>query len=310
MSTIIKLRCIDQVLTFDSTPIIASGGQQEDFVQVEFCPKWDGLVKSAVFWRDGVATIPVMLDENDSCAIPPEVMFDDGRIHLGFFGVGADGKQRTSLVLSYVIHAGAITSESVPRNPTADLYTQVLAKYAEVHAAALQAIEEARGVVAEAARTADAAEQSAQYATQAADEAAQAADEAAQAAEEAAKASQFASGSYVGTGTYGEAKPSTLTFDFPPKAILFYGAVRSSRYGKSVYPMVMICGAGEYSLCTDGLNRYHLGNVTVNGNTASWYTTNLEKAYDSETEAHTDVTIIPYGQMNGAGKTYHYVAIG
>ena len=56
MSTIIKVRCVDQVLTFDSTPIIASGGVEEDFLQVEFCPKWDGLAKTAgklpIGWKD------------------------------------------------------------------------------------------------------------------------------------------------------------------------------------------------------------------------------------------------------------------
>lgn len=131
MSTIIKLKCVDQVLAFDSTPIIASGGQGEDFVQVDFCPKWDGLVKTAVFWLNEQDAYHVLLDENDSCAIPPEVLIDEGRIYLGFFGVG-DDKQRTSQVLGYNVVKGAITADSAPDNPTADLYTQLLARYLEM----------------------------------------------------------------------------------------------------------------------------------------------------------------------------------
>ena len=157
MGTIIKLRCIDQVLTFDSTPLIASGGVEEDRVQVEFCPKWDGLVKTAVFWRNEEEAFHVLLDEEDGCAIPPEVLIDEGRIYLGFFGVGADGKQRTSQVQSYNIVKGAITLASAPDNPTADLYTQLLARYAEVLAGAQEAAQIAAQAVDAAADAAQAA---------------------------------------------------------------------------------------------------------------------------------------------------------
>lgn len=132
MSTIIKLRCIDQVLTFDSTPLIASGGVEEDRVEVDFCPKWDGLIKTATFWRNEKDAFHVLLDEDDSCAIPKEVLIDEGAIYLGFFGVSADGKQRTSQVLRYNVVKGAITTDAAPDAPTADIYTQLLAKYLEM----------------------------------------------------------------------------------------------------------------------------------------------------------------------------------
>lgn len=132
MSTIIKLRCIDQVLTFDSTPLIASGGVEEDRVQVEFCSKWDGLIKTAVFWRNEKDAYHVLMDEDDSAAIPKEVLIDEGRIYLGFFGVSAEEKQRTSQVLAYNVVKGAITLDAAPDNPTVDLYTQLLAKYLEM----------------------------------------------------------------------------------------------------------------------------------------------------------------------------------
>lgn len=136
MSTIIKLRCLDQVLTFESTPVIASGGLEEDFIQVEFCSKWDGMIRTAVFWRSEKDVYHVMLDENDTCAIPKEVLTDDGTLYFGLFGVSADGRQRTSEAMRYTIQKGAITSGTKPPDPTPDIYTDLIAKYNEMIAIA------------------------------------------------------------------------------------------------------------------------------------------------------------------------------
>lgn len=132
MSTIIKVRCTDQVLTFENTPVIASGGLEEDFVSFAFCSKWDGLVKTAVFWRSEEEVYHVLLDEVDSCPIPREVLAVEGVIYFGVFGVSEAGKQRTSEVLRYNIAKGAITEGTKPTDPTPDIYTQILQEYAEL----------------------------------------------------------------------------------------------------------------------------------------------------------------------------------
>ena len=129
MSTIIKVRCTDQVLTFENTPVIASGGLEEDFVSFEFCSKWDGLVKTAVFWRSEKEAYHVLLDEADSCLIPREVLAVEGVIYFGVFGVNEAGKQRTSEVLRYNVAKGAITEGTKPSDPTPDIYTQILAEF-------------------------------------------------------------------------------------------------------------------------------------------------------------------------------------
>ena len=129
MSTIIKVRCTDQVLTYENTPVIASGGLEEDFVSFEFCSKWDGLVKTAVFWRSEKDAYHVLLEEDDTCPIPPEVLAVEGVIYFGVFGVSETGKQRTSEVLRYNIVKGAITEDSKPSDPTPDIYTQILAEF-------------------------------------------------------------------------------------------------------------------------------------------------------------------------------------
>lgn len=118
---------------------------------------------------------------------------------------------------------------------------------------------------------------------------------------------RFAAGSYSGIGTYGQNNPNRLTFDFAPKVLVIYGAVRTHSNSYAVYPMMMLCAAGEYSFCGDGLNVKTYGKVTVEGNTVSWYTTNTEGDWTGE---EYDYTIVPYGQMNGAGKTYYYAALG
>lgn len=127
MSTI-KVICIDRALAFENTPLIASGGMDEDFVSFTFCKEWTGYERTAVFWRSETEVYHVRLNETDACQIPPEVTTDEGTIYFGVFGVTTEGKQRTSNVLTYHIAKGAITVGTMPSDPTPDIYTQFLAE--------------------------------------------------------------------------------------------------------------------------------------------------------------------------------------
>lgn len=132
MGTTIRVRCTDQVLTYENTPTIASGGRQEDFVAFEFCSRWDGFVRTAVFWRTEAEAYHVLLDDADTCEIPREVLQKDGVIYFGVFGVNAEQRQRTTETLTYKIVKGAITEGTKPSDPTPDIYTQLQAAYAAV----------------------------------------------------------------------------------------------------------------------------------------------------------------------------------
>lgn len=132
MNTLIKVTCIDQVLTLENTPTVASGGLNEDYVEFSFCSKWDGLEVTAVFWRDEKNAYHVLLDEANCCQVPPEVTAEEGLIHFGVFGVNAAGKQRTSNVLTYRVEKGAITTDTKPSDPTPEIYQQLLTQYAEI----------------------------------------------------------------------------------------------------------------------------------------------------------------------------------
>lgn len=131
MSTI-KVICVDQVLAFEETPIIASGGLNENFVEFSFCSQWDGFAKTAVFWRSEEEVLHVVLDGKNTCQIPPELTTEEGRITFGVFGVDPSHRQRTSNLLTYHIEKGAITVGTTPPSPTPDIYTQILAGYANL----------------------------------------------------------------------------------------------------------------------------------------------------------------------------------
>ena len=158
--TIIRVRCIDQVLTFESTPTITSGGLGEDFVNFQFCSKWDGTAKTAVFWRTPEEAYHAVLDLDGTCAVPHEVLADEGVFYFGVYGVYSDGRRRTSEVQRYLIGKGVITESTEPSDPTPDMYTQLLARYAE----ALEELARAEAVAVEAASAAKAAQQAAESA--------------------------------------------------------------------------------------------------------------------------------------------------
>lgn len=122
--TTIHVACIDQRLTAISSPRIASGGKNENVIEFEFCPLWDGFSKTAIFYRDMDTVFHVALADN-CCHIPSEVLADKGAVYFGVFGV-KDDITRTSEVLRYQVVQGALTEGTEPADPTPELYEQIL----------------------------------------------------------------------------------------------------------------------------------------------------------------------------------------
>lgn len=100
-------------------------------------------------------------------------------------------------------------------------------------------------------------------------------------------------GSYVGTGTYGAAKPNALTMKFEPKFVIFWqGSIGSSVVDVySTNPFYWIYN-GDKMFPTSSTNNYNCF-VTLNGITLTWYSPRNK-----------------YAQYNDETKEYHYVAIG
>lgn len=131
--TLIQVTCTDQLLTASARPVIASGGVEVDRVSFNFCDKWDGLIKTAVFYRSADEVYHVLLDAEDECCIPKEVLRDPGLLYIGVFGV-RDGKVvRPSSTLTYNVTQGAITSATAVPDPTPDIYTQLLGQIGDLN---------------------------------------------------------------------------------------------------------------------------------------------------------------------------------
>ena len=105
---------------------------------------------------------------------------------------------------------------------------------------------------------------------------------------------KIATGSYVGTGTYGADNPNTLTFDFKPKFIIItIDAEKPSASNPCffVYPWMY---STRYQTSSNTYYTY----VTWLDKGISWYA-----QYDNGNSA-------PSSQLNREGVTYHYFAIG
>ena len=126
--SIIQVSCIDQTLRLTNTPVIASGGVGEDFVEFSFCPLWDGYIKTGVFYNDR-GVFYSFLDDTNTCIVPAQAL-EPGNLFISVFGY-KDGVTRTAEVLPYQIIEGAVIA--VP-DPDPDVYTQILQEIAELRA--------------------------------------------------------------------------------------------------------------------------------------------------------------------------------
>jgi hypothetical protein len=152
MSTI-KVSCTDQVLAITDSPVLASGGVNENFIEFDFCEQWDGFGKTCVFFRERGECSYSILDSSDKCVIPPEATAGAGRMYFGVVGVNETGTVRTSELLGYRIVAGAVTE--VP-DPTPALYQQILGQLAGLREDVTNAVENVNGIAQQAAAAATA----------------------------------------------------------------------------------------------------------------------------------------------------------
>lgn len=124
MGTTIKIKCIDQTLTYEGTPTIASGGVNEDYVEFEFNTLWDGFSKVAVFYQNKGEIYYSLVSTDNTAVIPKEVIAKKGIMYLGVFGVKGN-VTLTSQVLQYRIENGALDGFT-PVEPTPEIYQQIL----------------------------------------------------------------------------------------------------------------------------------------------------------------------------------------
>ncbi len=130
MSTI-NVNCLDQTMTIVNSPIIASGGVLENYIEFTFCSEWSGFTKTAVFFADKTPNYYSVIDLENRCVIPHEVTKKKGKMSFGVIGVNEEGVRRTSQVLHYKIVEGGELEGAEPSDPTPDVWEQCLAQIGE-----------------------------------------------------------------------------------------------------------------------------------------------------------------------------------
>lgn len=106
----------------------------------------------------------------------------------------------------------------------------------------------------------------------------------------AVTAPKIETGSYIGTGTYGQSNPNTLTFGFVPRLVMVSPTASGFTDNTLSKPFLWFEGITSVLDKAFGYNN----NVTREGNTISWYT---GASY-------------PLNQFNISGTIYYYIAIG
>jgi hypothetical protein len=113
----IRVKTAGQKLVRVDCPRIASGDKNIDYLQINFCPDWNGYAKQAVFYRDENNPYYAIVNDDNTCLIPWEVLQTGGLFYFGIIGI--DGERRkTSETISYMIASGITTENLRPSNPT------------------------------------------------------------------------------------------------------------------------------------------------------------------------------------------------
>lgn len=116
------------IATISSTEPMTSGSVNVYLVEFYFSPEWDDLEKIAVF-KSGDTVVDVLLDNDNVCFMPWEVLVEYGRpVQFGVYGT-KDGRVvlPTIWAATEAILEGVITgAQAQPPSPT--LYEQLLSK--------------------------------------------------------------------------------------------------------------------------------------------------------------------------------------
>ena len=95
-------------------------------------------------------------------------------------------------------------------------------------------------------------------------------------------------GSYIGTGTYGQSNPNSLTFDFKPQLVIVLTNATNGLSYEGSLPLIMLQGCANTCMAEGNTLA-----VSWSGNAVSWY------SYDQAARQH-----------NRSGTSYCYTAIG
>lgn len=123
---VLELNCNNQTLEWGTDPAeMYAGNRNIDSIKFNFCELWDGFTKTAVFYCEKARQpIHVILDETNTCLIPPEMTEINGLIYIGVFGDKDECRRATKLKGLYLKEG--IPKDGMPSEPTPDIYQQII----------------------------------------------------------------------------------------------------------------------------------------------------------------------------------------
>lgn len=164
--TVIKLKAVDQRLAVVQQPLLASGDVGSVRVEYELDSYWDGYAPSGTFYAskhpEDIYEAPLT---DGACVVPWEVLQEDGILYIGLRGVDEAGLVKTAAPVRYRVDKGSPSGNDTAKEPTPDVYQQLMGLFASAEAKATEAAAGVAGVE-ELAAGADA--KAAEAATQAA----------------------------------------------------------------------------------------------------------------------------------------------
>lgn len=125
---VLNLKLKEQLLELQNEEILASGGVKVDRCSFIFDEAWDGYTCTGVFYQDKNSVQYAVLENDNTCEIPPAARAKEGRMYIGVFGTKGS-KILTSTLVFVDINEGSISGENVSTEPTDDVFVAIIAQY-------------------------------------------------------------------------------------------------------------------------------------------------------------------------------------
>ena len=110
MNNVFKLRTDNELLEWVGQPLVTSGNENVDVLQVEFGPEWEfpGVRYFASFFIDDPEkTVDIELDKDHSCPIPKQMLAQEQTFHFGVWAQADGQKIKSSENKDYYVKQGA-----------------------------------------------------------------------------------------------------------------------------------------------------------------------------------------------------------
>lgn len=142
----IDVNVVGQSAVVTNSEPIYSGDVNTDTVTFHFSDCWDGFGKTAIFYKQKDEVYQVLLNADNTCVIPAEVLASNCCIYIGVYGVKGD-QVLTSEVVKYKILTGAICEDITIEAPTLDIYAQIVSQYGAILSAQDSFLEQANATL-------------------------------------------------------------------------------------------------------------------------------------------------------------------